>query len=85
MDKPQKLKNLELKELHDFQEKSEYLISQFGQLYIKKLQLENEEQILKSKYEELTLIETNISHKLKENYGNVQIDLENGNLTYPEK
>ena len=34
MDKPQKLKNLELKELHDFQEKSEYLISQFGQLYI---------------------------------------------------
>ena len=48
MEKATKLQETELQELKDFQNQSEVLIAQLGQLSFKKLQLENEEQYLKS-------------------------------------
>ena len=82
MIKPTKLQETELQELKDFQNQSEVLIAQLGQLSFKKLQLEKEEQYLKSQYEKLTTIETNLSKKLKETYGDVQIDLKEGDIIY---
>jgi hypothetical protein len=82
MEKATKLQETELQELKDFQNQSEVLIAQLGQLSFKKLQLEKEEQYLKSQYEKLTTIETNLSKKLKETYGDVQIDLKEGDIIY---
>ena len=82
MEKPTKLQETELQELKDFQKQSEVLIAQLGQLSFKKLQIEKEEEYLKSQYEQLTATEVELSKKLKETYGNVQIDLKEGDITY---
>lgn len=82
MEKPTKLQETELQELKDFQKQSEVLIAQLGQLSFKKLQIETEEEYLKSQYEQLTATEVELSKKLKETYGNVQIDLKEGDIIY---
>jgi hypothetical protein len=82
MIKPTKLQETELQELKDFQTLSENLIAQLGQLSFKKLQIEKEEQSLKSQYEQLTITEVNLSKKLKEAYGDIQIDLKEGDIIY---
>lgn len=82
MIKPTKLQETELQELNIFQEQSEKLIIQLGQLSFRKLQLETEEQLLKQQHQQLTSFEIEISKKLKETYGDVQIDLKDGTLTY---
>lgn len=83
MEKATKLEEQELKQLHDFQQESEILISQLGQINFQKLQLEKQEEFLKQKFNELTNKELEISQALKEKYGNVNIDLKTGELTYP--
>lgn len=82
MIKPTKLQETELQELKNFQEQSETLITKLGQLSFRKLQLETEEQYLKQQHQQLTSFEIEISKKLKETYGDVQIDLKDGTLTY---
>lgn len=82
MEKPTKLQETELQELKNFQEQSEILIAKLGQLTFKKLQLEKEEQYLKTQYEQLTTVEIELSKKLKETYGDVQIDLKEGDIIY---
>lgn len=82
MEKPTKLTQEELQQLKDFQSKSEFLISQLGQLQFRKLQLEKEELILKNSFERITELENELSENLKKTYGNVQINLETGDLIY---
>lgn len=82
MEKPTKLQETELQELKDFQNQSEVLIAKLGQLSFRKLQIEKEEEYLKSQYEQLTAIEIELSKKLKETYGDVQIDLKEGDIIY---
>ena len=82
MEKPTKLQETELQELKDFQNQSEVLIIKLGQLAFKKLQIEKEEEYLKSQYEQLTATEVELGKKLKETYGNVQIDLKEGDIIY---
>jgi hypothetical protein len=83
MIKPTKLQDTELQELKDFQSKSENLIAQLGQLTFKKFQLEKEEQFLKKQYNQITSAEIELSKKLKETYGDVSINLQTGEITYP--
>jgi hypothetical protein len=83
MIKPTKLQETELQELKDFQSKSENLIAQLGQLTFKKFQLEKEEQFLKKQYDQITSAEIELSKKLKETYGDVSINLQTGEITYP--
>ena len=82
MEKPTKLQETELQELRNFQTQSEKLIEQLGQLSFRKLQLEKEEQYLKQSFEQITLAEVELSKKLKETYGDVQIDLKEGDIIY---
>ena len=82
MIKPTKLQETELQELKDFQTQSEILMAQLGQLGFKKLQLETEEQYLKKSFNEILLAENKLSKKLKEVYGDVQIDLKTGEIIY---
>ena len=80
--KPTQLTDTELKQLQEFQQKSEVLTAQLGQLTLQKLQLEKSENVLKQKYDDLIKDELQISTSLKEKYGNVNIDIENGSITY---
>lgn len=82
MEKPTKLQETELQELRDFQSQSETLIAQLGQLAFRKLQIEKEEQYLKQAFEQITSAEVELSKKLKETYGDVQIDLKEGDIIY---
>jgi hypothetical protein len=82
MIKPTKLQETELQELNMFQEQSEQLMAQLGQLAFRKLQIETEEQRLKQQHQQLISFEIEISKKLKETYGDVQIDLKDGTITY---
>ena len=82
MEKPTKLQETELQELKDFQKQSEVLIAKLGQLSFRKLQIEKEEEYLKSQYEQLTATEVELGKKLKETYGDVQIDLKEGDIIY---
>jgi hypothetical protein len=82
MIKSTKLTEQELQELQDFQTQSEALIAQLGQLGFKKLQLEREEQFLKQQYTQIISSEAELSKRLKETYGDVQIDLKTGEIIY---
>ena len=77
MIKPTKLQETELQELKDFQNQSESLIAQLGQLSFRKLQLEKEEQYLKQAFEQIVIAETKLSKKLKETYGDVRTFIDN--------
>ena len=83
MIKPTKLQETELQELQDFQAQSEALIAQLGQVGFRKLQTEKEEQYLKQVFDQILTAENELSKKLKETYGDVQIDLKTGEITYP--
>ena len=83
MEKQTKLEEQELKQLQDFQQNSEILISQLGQISFQKLQLEKQEEILKQKFNQLSESELQISTELKEKYGDISIDIKTGELTYP--
>lgn len=83
MIKPTKLQETELQELQDFQAQSEALIAQLGQVGFKKLQIEKEEQYLKQLFDQILTAENELSKRLKEAYGDVQIDLKTGEITYP--
>ena len=82
MIKPTKLQETELQELQDFQAQSEALIAQLGQIGFRKLQLEKEEQYLKQVFDQILTAENELSKKLKETYGDVQIDLKTGEIIY---
>ena len=84
MIKPTKLEEQELKDLIDFQEKSEILISRLGQLQFRKLQIEKEEDYLKQQYEQIILSEIEISSRIKTKYGDINIDIKTGDITYPK-
>ena len=83
MIKPTKLQETELQELQNFQAQSEALIAQLGQIGFRKLQLEKDEQYLKQVFDQILTAENELSKKLKETYGDVQIDLKTGEITYP--
>jgi hypothetical protein len=81
--KPTHLEKQELKQLQDFQQNSENLIAQLGQLSLQKLQLERAEQQLKQNHEALINEEIQISNLLKEKYGNINLDIKTGAISYP--
>ena len=83
MEKQTKLEEQELQQLQDFQQNSEILISQLGQISFQKLQLQKQEEILKQKFNQLSESELKISTELKEKYGDISIDIKTGELTYP--
>jgi hypothetical protein len=82
MIKPTKLQETELQELQNFQAQSEALIAQLGQIGFRKLQLEKDEQYLKQVFDQTLTAENELSKKLKETYGDIQIDLKTGEIIY---
>jgi len=74
----------ELKELTDFQQNINTITFQLGQVALKRLNLEQEEEVLENQYSKLIQVEKQLGDKLKEKYGDSQIDLKTGDITLSE-
>jgi NAD+--asparagine ADP-ribosyltransferase len=75
-----KITEEELKELENFQQIINTITYQLGQLSLRKLNLRTEENDLKNRYFDLLLTEKKLGDKLKNKYGDSQIDLKTGEL-----
>jgi hypothetical protein len=74
----------ELKEIEEFQQSINLITYQLGQVALQRLSLEKQEAILKVQHDRLLEQEKQLGDKLKEKYGNSQIDLKTGEITTSE-
>jgi hypothetical protein len=74
----------ELKELENFQQNINVITYQLGQLALRRLNLEKEEENLEIQYDQILLQEKELGDRLKEKYGSAQIDLKTGEIIQSE-
>lgn len=79
--KIQKFSKEELEQLTTLQSKSQNATLQFGQLYLSKIRLEEQEVTLKAYVKELEKEETKIAKDLSDKYGKGSINIETGEFT----
>ena len=82
--KETKVTDEELKELENFQQNINVITYQLGQLALRKLNINEEEEVLETRYKQLLLQEKEIGDKLKEKYFKEKIDLKTGAITNNE-
>ena len=82
--KQTKVEEGELKEIEEFQQQINTITFQLGQLALRKLNLEKEEENLEVQYDQILLQEKELGDRLKEKYGSAQIDLKTGEIIQPE-
>jgi hypothetical protein len=70
----------EFKEIQLFQENVSKVARGLGQIALTRLALEKQENFLKEEHEKLLVQEKQLGDKLKEKYGNSQIDLKTGEI-----
>ena len=75
-----KISEEELKALGGFQQNINVITYQLGQLALRKLNLEKEEENLEIQYDQILLQEKELGDRLKEKYGSAQIDLKTGEI-----
>ena len=76
-----KITENELKELTDFQQSINVITYQLGQVALSRLNLDQEEEVLETQYTKLLQVEKELGDKLKEKYGDSQINLKTGEIT----
>ena len=79
--KQTKITEDELKQLTDFQQSINVITYQLGQVALSRLNLDQEEEVLEAQYTKLLQVEKELGDKLKEKYGDSQIDLKTGEIT----
>ena len=79
--KQTKITEDELKELTNFQQSINVITYQLGQVALKRLNLDQEEEALEIEYTKLLQVEKELGDNLKEKYGDSQIDLKTGEIT----
>jgi len=79
--KVQKFTEEEIKSLTTLQSKSQNATLQFGQLYLSKIRLEEQEAALKAYVKNLEEEEAKIAKDLSDKYGKGSIDIETGEFT----
>ena len=80
----QKFTPQEIESLKDLQMKVTQITNQFGQLYLGKLKVEEQEKFLKTKLTELETEEANLAKSLSDKYGKGTLDIETGTFTPSE-
>ena len=78
--KQTKITEDELKQLTDFQQSINVITYQLGQVALKRLNLDQEEEALELEYTKLLGVEKQLGDNLKEKYGDSQIDLKTGEI-----
>tara|TARA_Y100000004_G_scaffold177558_1_gene219260 strand:+ start:313 stop:567 length:255 start_codon:yes stop_codon:yes gene_type:complete len=81
--KQTKVTEEELKDLENFQQNINLITYQLGQLALRRLNLEKEEENLEIQYDQILLEEKELGDRLKEKYGSAQIDLKTGEIIQP--
>tara|TARA_B100001063_G_C16470623_1_gene407713 strand:- start:285 stop:539 length:255 start_codon:yes stop_codon:yes gene_type:complete len=76
-----KVSEEELKEIENFQQSVNLITYQLGQIALQRLSLEKQEEALEQQHGQLLIQEKKLGDKLKEKYGNSQIDLKTGEIT----
>ena len=79
--KVQKFSKEELEQLTTLQSKSQNATLQFGQLYLSKIRLEEQEDALKAYVKNLEEEEAKIAKDLSDKYGKGSINIETGEFT----
>ena len=82
--KQTKVTDEELKQISEFQTSIDRITINLGQLSLKKLSLDKEEEYLESEYEKILEKEKQLGDNLKQKYGEAQIDLKTGEIVYPK-
>lgn len=85
MEKVTKITEEDLKRLQEFQANSEQLVNRLGQLEFQKIRIAKDEKFLREQIDLLEDEEIAISKLIKENYGNVNINLQTGEATYSKE
>lgn len=80
----QKFTEKELTTLKTLQTKSQNATIKFGQLYLSKLRLEEQETLLKNHVREIEQEETKVAQELSNKYGKGSINIETGEFTPTE-
>jgi len=80
----QKFTEDELKALKSLQDQSQLATLQFGQLYLNKHKLEEQEIKLKNQLKQLEQEEATVAKQLSDKYGKGSIDIETGEFTPTE-
>ena len=80
----QKFTPQEIESLKDLQMRVTQVTNQFGQLYLGKLKVEEQEKFLKTKLTELETEEANLAKSLSDKYGKGTLDIETGTFTPSE-
>jgi uncharacterized protein (DUF3084 family) len=75
----------ELETLKNLQSKTSQITLQFGQLYLSKNRLEEQEAELKNYLKTLEQEESNLAKSLSDKYGNGTLDLDTGKITLVEE
>ena len=78
---PQVFSTEEINTIKNLKEEIEELAANFGQLYINKIKLEEQEKLLKNKMSSLEEQEKNLANNFTSKYGKGSIDLETGTFT----
>ena len=77
----QKFTPQEIESLKDLQMRVTQVTNQFGQLYLGKLKVEEQEKFLKTKLTELETEEANLAKSLSDKYGKGTLDIKTGEFT----
>ena len=83
--KVQKFSKEELEQLTTLQKKTQQSTFQFGQLYLSKLRLEEQETVLKNHVISLEKEEAELAETLSTKYGKGSINIDTGEFTPVEK
>ena len=78
---PQSFSEKELNEIKNLRNKIDQLSFQFGQIYIQKSKIEEQENTLKNELKSFDKKEAELAKKLTDKYGKGSIDLETGTFT----
>tara|TARA_R110002153_G_scaffold4836_2_gene22646 strand:- start:2387 stop:2641 length:255 start_codon:yes stop_codon:yes gene_type:complete len=81
--KQTKVTEEEIQQITKFQDSIQEITVKLGQLALKKLNLEKEEEYLDIEYNNLLKEEIQLGDNLKEKYGEAQINLKTGEIIYP--
>ena len=82
--KETKVTEEEFNQIQGFQKQVDNITIQLGQLALRKLSLEKEEENLELQHEQLLEQEKQLGDTLKKKYGEAQIDTKTGKIIYPE-
>jgi len=71
----------ELSSLQNFQAKTDQLVTQLGRVYLSKIKLSEQEELLKNEIKKIEMEEQELAKSLSDKYGKGSLDINTGTFT----